>query len=215
VATIVCFGDSITWGFNPENGQRFGRDVRWPGVLRRELGPQHEVIEEGLNGRTTSWDDPFHEGRNARTYIQPCLWSHAPVDLVVIMLGTNDLKTHFRVDAPQIASGASGLVDLARRSLAGPAGLPPRVLLVAPPPLGPVSDRSELWGFGTGRQKSTQLPRLYRAAAEWAGCAFLDAGEIVSPSPVDGVHLEAAAHQKLGQAVAAVVRQLLEGPQGP
>jgi lysophospholipase L1-like esterase len=215
VATIVCFGDSNTWGFDPASGQRLPREVRWPGILRRELGVQHEVVEEALNGRTTCWEDPFHEGRNARTYVQTCLWSHAPVDLVVIMVGTNDLKTHFHADAPQIAAGASGLVDLARRSLAGPGGVPPQVVLVAPPPLGPLTDRSELWGFGSGREKSTQLGRLYRIAAEWAGCAFLDAGEVVTTSPLDGVHLEASAHEHLGRAVAQVVTGMLREPDVP
>ena len=209
MATIVCFGDSNTWGFDPATGGRLDRAVRWPGVLRRELGGEHEVIEEGLNGRTTCWEDRVHEGRNARDYLPACLWSHAPVDVVVIMVGTNDLKAQFDADAPLIAAGASGLVDLARRSLAGPGGTPPRVILVAPPPLGPVAGRSEIWGFATGHAKSEELGRLYRTAAEWAGCAFLDAGAVVTASPIDGVHLEPAAHEKLGVAVAEVVRGLL------
>ncbi len=211
MTTIVCFGDSNTHGMDPVSGERIPREVRWPGVLREQLGPGHEVIEEGLNGRTTVLDDPASPGRAGAAYLGPCLWSHAPVDVVVIMLGTNDLKTRFGCDAPTIADGAGHLVALARRSLAGPGETPPGVLLVAPPPLGVVTEHSELWGFGTGVETSRQLARLYSLVARDAGCAFLDAGRHCAVSPDDGVHLDAAAHRRLGEAVAEAIRPLLDG----
>ena len=104
--TIVCYGDSNTHGFDAATMGRFPRDVRWPGVLAAELGGIAEVIEEGLNGRTTIWDDPYLDGRNGRTYLLPCLRSHAPVDVLVLMLGTNDLKSIFGRSAAEIAAGA-------------------------------------------------------------------------------------------------------------
>ena len=94
-------------------------------VMRGLLGDRYEVIEEALSGRTTVFDAPFSPGRNGRDYLLPCLWSHEPVELVIIMLGTNDLKAFHRLSANEIASGAGALVDLARRSLSGPGGMAP------------------------------------------------------------------------------------------
>jgi lysophospholipase L1-like esterase len=207
--TIVCFGDSNTHGANAVDGKRLPRDVRWPGVLRRELGDAYEVIEEGLNARTTVWDTPTVEGRVGSDHLLPCLWSHEPVDLVIIMLGTNDLKTTFGLTAPEIANGAGQLVDLARRSLAGPDDTPPRVLLMSPPPLAPVTAKSELWGFGESLERSRELGRLYELTASLKGAHFLDAGSVIETSPRDGVHLEPDAHATLGAAVAARVREIL------
>lgn len=207
--TVVCYGDSNTHGADPVDGQRYPRDVRWPGVMRAALGEGWEVIEEGLNGRTTIWDVPWSEGRNGRDFLQPCLWSHAPVDLVVIMLGTNDLKSVLDLSAPEIASGAGHLVELARGSLAGPAGGPPSVLLVSPVPLGEATERSDLWGFGHSRAVSRELAALYRLVAASRGADFFDAGSVCSASPLDGVHLDEEGHRSLGLALAAEVGRTL------
>ena len=131
--TILCYGDSNTWGYDPETGERFPEDVRWPGVLRTKLGDDYRVIEEGLSGRTTVWDDPI-EGvhKNGRTYLGPCLESHKPVDLVTLMLGTNDLKTRFGSSASDIAQGAAQLSEMVSRSGCGPGGGAPVVLLISP-----------------------------------------------------------------------------------
>jgi lysophospholipase L1-like esterase len=206
---IVCFGDSNTYGYDVASGGRYPKTIRWPGVLGAELGPDHEVIEEGLNGRTTIWDDPYLDGRNGRTHLLPCLRSHAPIDVVVIMLGTNDLKTIFGRTAAEIASGAGALVELALLSGTGSAGGRPRVLLVAPPILGGRTATSELWGFGEARSRSQQFASLYRTASDLAAVAFLDAGPVAEVDPADGVHLTAAGHARLGRAVAAAVRDLL------
>lgn len=213
--TVVCYGDSNTHGADGSTGRRYPRDVRWPGVVRRELAGRAHVIEEGLGGRTTIWDEPFTVGRNGRTYLIPCLASHAPVAVLVIMLGTNDLKSIYRLGAAEIAAGAGSLVDLARESTSGPDGGRPEVLLVAPPPLGALSIASELWGFGAARETSARLAPLYREVAAQLGAAFLDAGALVATDPVDGVHLDAAAHAALGRAVAAAVAGLLSGPSTP
>jgi lysophospholipase L1-like esterase len=206
--TIVCYGDSNTHGADPDPAvrARLPRDVRWPGVMRAALGDGDEVIEEGLGGRCTVWDSPLAPGRNGLAYLGPCLASHEPVDLVIIMLGTNDTKRDYGVTAPEIAGGASVLVHTARASLAGPDETPPRVLLVAPVPLGEVTQHAELWGFGAAREESLRLAGLYRLVAEDHGVGFFDAGSVATVSPLDGVHLDAAAHAALGTALAEAVR---------
>jgi lysophospholipase L1-like esterase len=211
VATIVCYGDSNTHGAHPVTSGRWPRDVRWPGVLAADMADLAVVVEEGLNGRTTLWDDPFLDGRNGQPYLLPCLRSHAPVDLVVIMLGTNDLKTVFGREAHEIALGAGTLVDMALGSRTGPDGAAPGVLLVSPPRLGERTDRSELWGLGEARRKAEELPRLFRTAAELKGVPFLDAAALVGADPADGVHLGAEAHAILGHAIAVEARRLLGG----
>jgi lysophospholipase L1-like esterase len=207
--TIVCYGDSNTHGYDAAIMGRFPKSVRWPGVLAAELRGIAEVIEEGLNGRTTIWDDPYLDGRNGRTYLLPCLRSHTPVDVLVLMLGTNDMKTIFGRSAAEIAAGVGALVDLALTSGTGPDGGAPRVLLVAPPCPGEVTDRSEVWGFGEARAKADQFARLYATVAELEGAAFLDAGPVAEVDPADGVHLTLDGHATLGRAVAGAVRRLL------
>jgi lysophospholipase L1-like esterase len=207
-STIVCFGDSNTHGANPDQtvGGRLPREVRWPGVMRAALGDGYEIIEEGLNGRCTVWDTPIEPGRNGLAYLAPCLISHQPVDLVIIMLGTNDVKRVYGVTASEIACGAAALVDVARGTFCGPDGTAPRVLLVAPVPLGKVTAHSEMWGFGASRVESQRLAGMYRLVAEGRGVGFFDAGSVAQVSPLDGVHLDPAGHAALGSAMAEAVR---------
>jgi lysophospholipase L1-like esterase len=207
--TIVCYGDSNTHGTDAIDGTRLPRDVRWPGVMRRLLGEDDEVIEEALGGRTTVFDAPFSPGRNGRDYLLPCLWSHEPVDLVIIMLGTNDLKVIHGVTANEIAVGAGALVDLARQSLAGPGDTPPAVILVAPVPLDEPTDRSAVWGFEAARDESRRLANAYRIIAAGRGIAFFDAGSVATVDPRDGIHLDAEAHRAIGTALAPLVRETL------
>jgi len=214
--TIVCFGDSNTHGANPsghganpDGPPRLPREVRWPRVMEAALGNGYEVIEEGLNGRCTVWDTPIEPGRCGLDYFLPCLLSHAPIDLVIIMLGTNDLKRIYGNTAAEIACGAARLVDVARSSLSGPDGASPQVLLMSPAPLGDVTARSELWGFGESLETSRQLAGLYEIVAEDHGAGFFDAGSVASVHPDDGVHLDAAACASLGAALADVVRTQL------
>ena len=208
--TIVCYGDSNTHGANPSAPGRHPRDVRWPRVMERALGADYEVIEEGLNGRCTVWDTPIEKGRNGLEYLYPCLLSHKPVDLVIIMLGTNDLKRIYGNTAAEIACGAARLVDEAQGTLSGPDDTPPHVLLVSPVPVGPLTAQSEMWGLGTAVETSRQLAGMYRIAAEDHGAAFFDAGSVAQVSPDDGVHLDAEACANLGAAMAEQVRTLFE-----
>lgn len=205
--TILCYGDSNTWGSDPETGERFEEEVRWPGVLRRALGNGYHIIEEGLPGRTTVWEDPIEgDHMDGRAYLRPCLESHRPLDLVTLMLGTNDLKERFGVSASDIAQGAAGLAQMALRSGCGPGGGAPVMLLVAPPPVGTLTDMARM--FEGSQEKSLEFSGHYRRFAEQCGCEFLDAAEVIVSSDVDGIHLDAGEHRKLGEAVAARIGEV-------
>ena len=205
---VLCYGDSNTWGSDPETGERFPEGVRWPGVLRRELGEGYRVIEEGLSGRTTVRDDPIEgDHKNGRSYLRACLESHRPIDLVTIMLGTNDLKERFGSSASDIAQGAASLANWALRSGCGPEGGAPVVVLVSPPAVGRLTDMAQM--FRGAEEKSREFPEHYERFAEQSGCDFLDAAEVIVSSDVDGIHLDAGEHRKLGEAVAARIVGLM------
>jgi lysophospholipase L1-like esterase len=205
--TIVCYGDSNTHGSNPAGG-RFGVHERWPGVLRDALGTGYWVVEEGLGGRTTVWPDAIEgEHKSGKTHLPVVLESHAPIDLVIVLLGTNDLKMRFGVPAQDAARGVGLLASMVQRSMAGPNGLPPKVLLIAPPSFAPLTGFAEM--FLGGVEKSRQLAGYYREMAQQLGCDFLDAGEVIVSSPIDGIHWEVGEHARLGQAVAEKVRKIL------
>jgi lysophospholipase L1-like esterase len=207
VKTVLCYGDSNTWGADPANGPRFGWDNRWPGVLQRELGAGFRVIEEGLPGRNTRWDDPIERQRNGLTQLAPILASHVPLDLVIVMLGTNDLKRRYNLTASDIAQSAGDLADSAKLIAKNADNDPARILLVAPPPISELSDYDLL--FEGALEKSLQFSRYYGLAAKWYEVDFFDAGSVITSSPIDGIHFEVAEHHKLGKAIADKVRQIL------
>lgn len=213
--TILCYGDSNTWGFIPESiteafPRRHPREVRWTGVLQRELGPEYHVIEEGQNGRTTVHDDMINLHRNGRTYLPACLESHKPIDLVILMLGTNDLKVTYNLPPAEIAAGAGQLVKMILNSDSGPQAKAPKVLLMAPPALGHMPHLPDVAEKLEGAQaKSKRFPTCYEAIAKQLGCAFFNSQGIVQPSTTDGIHLEAIEHAKLGKALAGAVRLAL------
>ena len=208
--SVVCYGDSNTWGYatvaRPDG--RYSHDERWPGILRTELGTGWMVIEEGLGGRTTVNDDPV-EGleRNGRTYLLPCLLTHLPIDVFVIMLGTVDLKARFNKTAWEIAAGVGALVTIAKSAAVGRSGGAPEILVICPP-----ETRTDLKQFAdlfTGAyEKSLQLARHYEAMARQLGVHFLNAGALVKSSTVDGFHLDPPEHTVLGRAVAAEIRRI-------
>lgn len=208
--TILCYGDSNTWGANPFEGTRYPMEKRWPGVLRTRLGNDYWVIEEGMPGRTTVWEDPLGEHRSGKEYLLPCLLSHQPIDLVIMMLGTNDLKVRFHATAEDIAYGAGTLVKIIQNSKSGPGGDSPFVLLIAPPPILDVESSAEM--FATGVEKSKKFGQYYAKIANEYCCAFLDAGEVIQSHPNDGIHLDEGGHQKLGFVIAGKVRELWPNP---
>ena len=205
---IVAFGDFNTWGSNPADGTRFAPDMRWTGVMARELGAGFHVVEEGLRGRTTVFDDPIEPDRRGADYLPPCLRSHAPLDLLIVALGANDLKTRFSATPGDIANGAERLISMARAEPVGPDGAPPALLLVAPPPLARLTDLAEM--FEGGLEKSKRLGARYREVAERNRIGFLDAGEFIICSDLDGIHYEADQHAILGRAMAAAARMVLD-----
>ena len=207
--SILCYGDSNTFGYDPVTQDRLERDARWPGVLRQALGEGFEVIEEGLGGRTTVWDDPIEGHKNGLTYLIPCLDSHRPLEVVIILLGTNDLKKRFSLSAFDIAEGARVLVNAAQRSAAGAGGQAPAVLLLAPPPTTTPTYFAEM--FEGAGEKSLKFAAHYRRLAEEMRCGFLDLATVIVSSPLDGIHFEAGEHRKLGQVVASKVKQMVGG----
>ena len=214
---ILCFGDSNTWGYDPAATataplpMRYAPDVRWTGVLAKELGAAFRIIEEGQNGRTTVHEDPTAwASRNGRTYLPSCLESHKPIDLVILMLGTNDLKSMFGVTPGEIATGAGILLRTILQSEAGPGFKAPKVLLVCPPAIGDLRGLPELEAKLVGaRDKSLKLPAYYDAVAKQHGVAFFNSQEVIVPSEVDGIHLDARDHLALGRALAAKAKKLL------
>lgn len=213
--SILCFGDSLTWGWIPvEEGsptRRYRFEERWTGVMAEALGTGHHVIEEGLSARTTSADDPNDDRLNGSAYLPAAIASHLPLDLVVIMLGTNDTKPFFNRTPYDIAYGMARLVGQVLSS-AGGVGTPypaPRCLVVAPPPLTPMPHPYFQGMFGGAHEKSTQLGAQYRAMADFLKVDFLDAGEVITTDGCDGIHFTAENNRDLGRAIAGKVAAIL------
>jgi lysophospholipase L1-like esterase len=212
---VLCYGDSNTRGCMPLDGSevptRFPRAERWTGVLQDELGSDYWIIEEGLNGRTTTRDDDAEPYRNGLALLLPTLETHHPLDLVIVMLGTNDLKRRFDASPSDIAVSAGELVSVIRASPFGANGDAPEVLLVCPPLIGRL--RQFAADFDAAFEKSRLLGAEFRRVADERRCAFLDAGSLVSGSDADGVHLDRGSHSIIGKAVALVVREILVAPE--
>lgn len=211
--TILCYGDSNTYGFNPLNGMRYPEDIRWTGRLRTLLGEGYQVIEEGCNGRTTMLDDPEEKWKNGLSYLRPCLNSHKPLDMVILMLGTNDLKEKFHASAQEIAGGAAALVDVIRQFTLEKQGFEAQIVLVSPPEIGEGICASAFSGIflksAIGRSK--EFPEQYGKVAREHGCIFFNAAEHIQPSLVDSLHLSPQAHAKLAEELCKVVKALSRG----
>ena len=215
---IVCLGDSNTHGYcaDPKDcadgGSRFNEQERWTRLLQDHLGEEYLVIEEGLSGRTTCFDDPIHEGLNGLRYIYPCLKSHEPVDLLVIMLGTNDCKDRFYASAACIGLGMARLVKKAQACECWD-GKKPNILVVAPPPIGEGMLQSFV-ADTMGKlcvEKSRQLARYYREQCDLIGCHFADAGAMGCEfNTVDYMHLTRKGHATLAENLARLVPELVK-----
>ena len=208
--SILCFGDSNTHGQIPGMGplDRYAREQRWPGILQAQLGAGWHVIEEGLSGRTTVHDDPIEGAhKNGRLYLRPCLQSHAPLDLVILMLGTNDLKVRFHMPPSEVAMGIGCLVYDIKELAPWPRGAVPEIMVVAPPPM--LDDIKE-WEsiFAGAQEKSRRLALEFEIIADSLEVHFFDAGSVVACSPADGFHIDAAAHSALGVALAQEIEAI-------
>jgi lysophospholipase L1-like esterase len=204
---VLCYGDSNTWGYEGSTGARLGRWDRWPGILQRELGDEVHVLEEGMNGRTTVFDVPYEAGRNGIVHLPVSLQTHAPLDVVVISLGTNDLFVP-GVNAFHAAHGAMRLADVALTSTFGPNDGAPKVLVLVPPPFLPLGtwEPDAPDGVAESRRFAEHFATM---AVEYGNVPLLDLGQHVTSSPADGIHFEAADHRVIGMLVAERLRPML------
>ncbi|MGW4370302.1 GDSL-type esterase/lipase family protein [Nocardia takedensis] len=205
--TILCFGDSNTFGQPSDRSGRWPADVRWTGRLQQLLGADFAVIEEGLGGRTTDLDDPDREDRNGRKYFQPCLRSHSPLDMVVIMLGNNDLKTKFGRQPDDVANALEGYIDTVEHTAWTRTSAVPAILLVSPIHLDADQPdfvkRSSEYDIDSAR-KSCELATALVELADRRGVQFVDAAT-VARTGTDGAHLDRDSHDLLAKLLAREV----------
>lgn len=203
---ILCFGDSNTWGYIPGKGERYEEEIRWTGILAHCLGEDYRVIEEGLNGRTTVFSDLIEPERCGITHLRPVILSQLPLDYMIIMLGTNDTKTHFHVNAMEIGYGMEEVLIKARHIL-DIQGSKARIILVAPPQIHPSGDPM----FNReSEEKSLELSGIYRELAEKWDCCFFDAESVTGEPGEDGIHMTEESHRVLGKELAEIIKGMEE-----
>ena len=209
--SILCYGDSNTFGENPEGG-RHPRNIRWTGILQKLLGEDYYIIEEGLNGRTTVFEDPLETCRNGAEALPFVLKSHKPLDLVLIMLGTNDCKTHFALTATGIANGLERLVRMILHFDYGNSCKIPEIFIVSPIHIGDNAKERPASNFeDQSVVRSKGLAAEYERVAKAYGCRFFDASTVAVPSRTDQIHMDADNHRALAGALAAELKNWSEG----
>jgi len=211
---IMAFGDSNTWGWNPAASLggpavRYEETTRWTGRLQSLLGDSYKIIEEGLNGRTTVFQDPLEPYRCGKDTLVPLLLTHKPLDLVIIMLGTNDLKTRFAVPPADINLGVHTLIQMCRNYPEAFSDGNPSILLMAPAPLNIEEGTEAEEGFEGGNEKSRRLGGLYKQTASTLGVDFIDLGNWISAGRPDGIHLSADSHRIIAEKVSEKIREIL------
>jgi lysophospholipase L1-like esterase len=198
----------------PEDGSywlRYPFETRWTGILQGLLGSEYRVIEEGLNGRTTMWDDPAGPYRNALSYIDACVETHAPIDLIIIMLGTNDLKPRICGRAYDSAEGVGVLVDKIRRNPSGRNRAVPPILITSPVAVGAHIDKvpfCDEFGGKKAHEESLKAPKYLKLKAHLLGCEFLDAAEHAKTG-ADAIHLDTENHRKLAEALRDKIKKII------
>ena len=208
---VLCFGDSNTWGFDPVDGSRYPDSVRWTALLQTMLGDGYQIIEEGLNGRTTVFDYRDRYGKNGKEYLRPAMDSHSPLDLLILYLGTNDTKHEFGNTAAQISDGLEQLIVIAHGQGLDRPSPGVKLIIVAPTLIDEryLSADDRLRGGGA---KTRELPALYRALAAKHGASFVDLSNAVPPSVVDGCHLDPDGHRRIAELLFAQVVALAAPP---
>lgn len=206
--TVLCYGDSNTHGARPDDDGRFPADQRWPGRLQALLGDRYAVIEEGLNGRTTDLDYADRPGRNGRAYLGPCLASHNPLDTVVLMLGSNDVKTEFGRSAAEVAEALGGLLDDIAQYAVDRGGRTPTVVLVSPTEMDDTRPLYAQWTAPEFDAASVAASRGFAATigqlAADRGAVFVAASSVAGPGD-DGLHLDRDSHARLAELLARTV----------
>ncbi|MBQ6488726.1 MAG: SGNH/GDSL hydrolase family protein [Solobacterium sp.] len=207
--TILCYGDSNTYGYVPAGGgKRYDEDIRWPCRLQKLLGNDYYVIEEGCSGRTTDVDDPEAPWKNGMSGLLISLHTHKPIDLIILMLGTNDLKTVFHRDAETIAAAAASIGNKALSYLSIKQESFPQILFLCPPHLYEHVENG-VFGGEFSRESylvSLQLPEYYRKQADQNGFIFMDTSRVLKPSETDGVHLTPESHAVLADELSALIK---------
>lgn len=212
---VMCFGDSLTWGWVPTvegaPTTRYPFEDRWTGALSLELGEGYEIIEEGLSARTTNIDDPIDPRLNGAAHLPIALASHFPLDLVILMLGTNDTKPFYSRTPYEIANGLSQLLAQVLTSAGGVGTVypAPRALVVAPPPLAEMPHPWIAGMFEGAHEKSMELSKQYQALTSFFGVDFFDAGSVIRTEGLDGIHFTADNNKVLGRALAGEVARIL------
>lgn len=204
--TILCYGDSNTYGTKPDRSGRYSADKRWTGILQQLLSEEYSIIEEGLGGRTTDLEhhNPNKPSRNGLTYFKACLESHMPLDLVIIMLGTNDLKTVYDRSAEDVAAALEQYPDYIDAFCRENSQLRPRIVLISPTYIDPTAPQfiSSMPTPGiyddNSAAKSRQFAEPIQRIARQSGCLFLDAAPITKTGE-DGLHLDESSHAALAQ----------------
>lgn len=209
--TILCYGDSNTWGYKPDGTGRYPKHLRWTSILQKELGDDYDIISEGLNGRTTVWNDPVRgEYRNGKKYLLPCLHTHKPLDLVILFLGSNDLKPRFSVSSHDIAQSVEMLVNIIKKSETGPNMTSPEILVIIPPPILIPKQAREfdhlVPEFEKAVEKSKNFSRDFTEVLSHQ-CPLIDSSKLIKTSEIDGMHLDPDQHAILGKAVANYIKR--------
>ncbi|GFI08281.1 hypothetical protein IMSAGC007_00729 [Lachnospiraceae bacterium] len=208
---ILCYGDSNTWGVDTEKeNKRIGYEKRWTQIMAGNLDKDYHVIEEGLPGRTTVFEDPFGYGRHGEKYFEIALLSHVPIDLLIVMLGTNDMKDIYNATAEDSAKGVERIIIKAKSLFSECFVNEFKILIVSPIQLSQPIDGNWYYGFSEKSvEKSKQLAEHYRRVAELHGCEFLDAAQYAKASVYDGVHIAGKDNERLGKEMAEKVKKIL------
>ena len=204
---ILIYADSLSWGIIPDTRNRLPFDKRWPGIFETALkqsGKSVRVIEDCLNGRRTTWDDPFKAGRNGAQHLSQVIEMHSPLALVILMLGTNDFQRTHDNNAWLSAQGTAKLIQIVQQAPIEPDMPTADILIIAPPnitqPKGLIAPK-----FEGAEKRCIGLPAALEAVSANHDCHYFDANSVTVASAVDGIHLDAPEHQLLGQAIAKAV----------
>jgi len=211
---ILIYGDSNTFGYCADNGFRYNERTRWTGICQMLLGEKYHIIEEGLNGRTTVHDVPLMEFKNGLSYIEPCIRTNLPLDLICVKLGSNDLAANLEPAPEKIAANAVRVLKKAQEvaEMLYPHH-PCKFALMAPMEVneymmdGPFAFDYE--GMKT-IEISRKLSAAYEKAAKENGFLFFDSPKYAQCGKVDGVHLDIENHKKMAYAVSDWIKDVLK-----
>jgi lysophospholipase L1-like esterase len=205
---IFCYGDSITWGFDPDTWARYEYADRWTSVLQDKLGDEYFVTVNALQGRTTAWEHPFLPLRNGRDHLMMLLESNAPLDLVIVMLGTNDIISMLKLSAEESSSGMLSLIRIIYQSLSGPDGKIPKIMIISPPVIGNLSGFMSLY-YNSRKDESKKLADYHKTFSEQFGCSFINSNDFIKVCEPDGLHISRDSQKILGLKVAEEVKKIL------